>query len=105
MWHMRHINNALQFPPPVIDNLRQLGSRITIARKIQRLTQEDLALMAGISRSTLVEIGKGSPYVSMGSYMSTLWALGIMNDILATDMNEEEQRLAASALPKRIRHG
>lgn len=61
--------------------------------------------MAGISRSTLTEVEKGSPFVSMGSYMASLWALGIMNDILATDMNDEERRLVASDLPKRVRNG
>lgn len=61
--------------------------------------------MAGISRSTLTEIEKGSPFVSMGSYMTILWALGIMNDILATDMSDEERRLVASELPQRVRHG
>ena len=92
-------------PPPVIDNLKHLGSRIAFARKIQQLRQDDLSSMAGISRSTLSEIEKGSPFVSMGSYMACLWALGIMHDILATDMSDEERRLVASDLPKRVRHG
>ncbi|KXS32265.1 MAG: XRE family transcriptional regulator [Candidatus Gallionella acididurans] len=92
-------------PPPVIDNLKHLGSRVAFARKIQQLRQDDLSSMAGISRSTLTEIEKGSPFVSIGSYMAILWALGIMNDILATDMSDEERRLVASDLPKRVRHG
>ena len=61
--------------------------------------------MTGISRSTLTEIEKGSPFVSVGSYMATLWALGIMNAILATDMSDEERRMVASDLPKRVRNG
>jgi transcriptional regulator with XRE-family HTH domain len=91
--------------PPVTDNLRELGRRIASARKIQRLRQEDLSAMAGISRSTLTEIEKGSPSVSMGCYMATLWSLGIMSEILATEMNDEERRLVASELPKRVRNG
>lgn len=102
---MATINKKINQPPPVIDNLKQLGRRIAFARKIQQLRQDDLSLIAGISRSTLTEIEKGSPFVSMGSYMSTLWALGIMSDILATDMSDEERRLVASDLPKRVRHG
>lgn len=61
--------------------------------------------MAGISRSTLTEIEKGSPFVSIGSYMAVLWSLGIMGEILATEMNDEERRLVASELPKRVRNG
>ena len=102
---MAIINKSIQLPPPVLDNLRSLGRRSAAARKIQSLRQEDLASMAGISRSTLVEIEKGSPFVSMGSYMAALWALGIMSEVLPTGMNEEETRLLSSELPKRVRHG
>lgn len=102
---MKDVNKKINQPPPVLDNLKHLGLRIAFARRIQQLRQDDLSSMAGISRSTLTEIEKGSPFVSMGNYMSTLWALGIMNDILATDMSDEERRLVASELPQRVRHG
>ncbi|WP_161780264.1 helix-turn-helix domain-containing protein [Ferriphaselus sp. R-1] len=93
------------FPPTVTDNLHGLGRRIVVARKIQRLRQDDLAVMAGISRSTLTEIEKGSPFVSIGNYMAVLWSLGIMSEILATSLSDEEQRLVASELPQRVRNG
>ena len=102
---MERIKPDNQLPPPVADNLRELGHRVASARKIQRLRQEDLSAMAGISRSTLTEIEKGSPFVSIGSYMAVLWSLGIMGEILATEMNDEERRLVASELPKRVRNG
>lgn len=102
---MANMYQLLQLPPPATENLRQLGLRVSFTRKIQRLRQEDLATIAGISRSTLVEIEKGSPFVSIGAYMAVLWGLGIMNNILATEMTDEEQRLVASDLPKRVRHG
>lgn len=102
---MTRIKREIQLPPPVLDNLVELGQRIALARKIQRLRQEDLSAMTGISRSTLTEIEKGSPFVSMGNYMATLWSLGIMSEIVATEMSEEERRLVASELPKRVRNG
>ena len=105
MLDMKRIKSDSQLPPPVADNLRELGWRVASARKIQRLRQEDLSAMAGISRSTLTEIEKGSPFVSIGSYMAVLWALGIMSEILATEMSDEERRLVASELPKRVRNG
>ncbi len=78
---------------------------MVVARKIQRLRQDDLAAMAGISRSTLAEIEKGSPFVAIGNYMAVLWSLGIMSEILAHDLSDEEQRLVASELPQRVRNG
>jgi transcriptional regulator with XRE-family HTH domain len=105
MCDMAIINKTAQLPPPVIGNLKELGRRIAVARKIQRLKQENLAGMAGISRSTLTEIEKGSPFVSIGNYMAALWALGLMKDSFATEMTEEEQRLVTTELPKRVRNG
>lgn len=104
MRDMKRAKSAAQLPPPVLDNLAELGRRIGFARRIQRLRQDDLSVMAGISRSTLTEIEKGSPTVSIGSYMATLWAMGIMNPVLATEMTDEEHRLVVDKLSKRIRH-
>ena len=102
---MRDTIRSLQLPPPVLGNLKELGQRVSAARKIQRLKQVDLASMANISRSTLTEIEKGSPFVSVGNYMAVLWALGLMHEISATEMSEEERRLVATELPKRVRNG
>lgn len=98
-------NKTSQLPPPVLAHLNALGKRIAISRKIQHLKQTTLAEMAGISRSTLTEIEKGSPFVAIGNYLAALWALGLMKDMLATDMTEEERRLIATELPQRVRHG
>jgi len=94
-----------QLPPPVIDYLANLGERIVASRKIQRLRQGDLCAMSGVSRSTLVEIEKGSPFVSMGGYLSVLWALGLMSDAQLGWLSESDQRVVASELPQRVRHG
>ena len=37
---------------------------------------------AGIDRSTLYEIEKGNPSVSMGAYFNTLRVLGLQDDFL-----------------------
>ncbi len=104
------------FHPTVLERLAGLGRRISASRRLQRLRQEDLAGMAGIGRSTLVEIEKGSPFVSMGNYMSVLLALGLLDetspdgmDVLlpgvASAMTIDEQKLVVHDLPKRVRHG
>lgn len=98
------------FNPPhpidVRDALQRLGERIAIARKAAEWRQSDLADHAGLGRSTIIEIEKGSPYVAMGNYMAALWALNILDDIEKIAVLESaSHRLMASRLPKRVRHG
>ena len=93
------------YPIDVRDTLRQLGERIVIARKAAGWRQVDLADHAGVSRSTLVEIEKGSPHVSIGNYLAILWALNILDDMgKIAILESDSHRLMASQLPKRIRH-
>lgn len=94
------------YPIDVRDTLAGLGQRISIARKAAEWRQSDLADRAGVSRSTLVEIEKGSPYVAIGNYFSVLWALDILADIdRIAILESNSHRLMASKLPKRVRHG
>lgn len=93
-------------PIDVRDTLRQLGERMVIARKAAGWRQVDLADRAGVSRSTLVEIEKGSPHVSIGNYLAALWALNILDDVdQIAALESDSHRLMASQLPKRIRNG
>lgn len=94
------------YPIDVRDALRQLGERIAMARKAAEMRQSDLADRAGISRSTLVEIEKGSPYVAMGNYLATLWVLDILGDVdKIAALESDSHRLMATRLPKRVRNG
>lgn len=92
-------------PIDVRDTLCQLSERIVIARKAFEFRQSDLADRAGISRSTLVEIEKGSPYVSIGNYLAVLWAMNLLSDIdKVAALESDSHRMMASKLPKRVRH-
>ena len=92
------------YPYDVIEELRLLAERIVIARKSHELRQSDLADRAGVSRSTLVEIEKGSPYVSMGNYFAVLWAMNLLDDVSQiAPLESVEHRLLASKLPQRVR--
>jgi DNA-binding XRE family transcriptional regulator len=62
--------------------LEQLGENIKLARKRRRLTTIQVAERAGVDRSTLYEIEKGTPSVSMGAYFNTLRVLGLQDDFL-----------------------
>jgi transcriptional regulator with XRE-family HTH domain len=59
-----------------------MGENIKLARKRRKLTTMQAAERAGIDRSTLYEIEKGNPSVSMGAYFNTLRVLGLQDDFL-----------------------
>jgi transcriptional regulator with XRE-family HTH domain len=72
--------------------LQQMGENLKLARKRRKLTSTQVAERAAINRSTLVEIEKGNPGVSMGAYFNTLRVLGLQNDILKLAADDEYGR-------------
>lgn len=62
--------------------LEQLGENIRLARKRRKLTTVQVAERANINRSTLYQIEKGNPSVSMGAYFNVLRVLGLQDDFL-----------------------
>lgn len=93
-------------PVPVIRALRKLGHDIRDARRRRRIPVAILAERASISRMTLNKVEKGDPGVSMGTYATILFALGMIdrfadvadprNDTVGRELEEEH-------LPERIR--
>jgi transcriptional regulator with XRE-family HTH domain len=67
--------------------LEQLGENIRLARLRRRLSATQVAERAGIDRSTLWNVEKGSPQVAMAAYTQALFVLGLSEDLLkvATD--------------------
>ena len=72
--------------------LEQTGENIKLARKRRKLTTTQVAERADIDRSTLYEIEKGNPSVSMGAYFNTLRVLGLQNDFLKLAADDEYGR-------------
>ncbi len=62
--------------------LEEMGDNIRLARLRRKLGVELVAERAGISRSTVWAVEKGSPSVSMGAYAGVLMALGMRDDLL-----------------------
>jgi transcriptional regulator with XRE-family HTH domain len=62
--------------------LSELGENIKLARLRRKLSAEQVSERANISRPTLVAIEKGSPSVSIGSYLLVLKVLGLEKDFL-----------------------
>lgn len=73
--------------PRLTKILEELGENIKLARLRRKLSAEQIAERAGISRSTLWQIEKGSPNVSMGYYAQVLFVLGLEKNlsIMAAD--------------------
>jgi transcriptional regulator with XRE-family HTH domain len=69
--------------------LDQLGENIKLARKRRKLTTLQVAERADINRTTLYQIEKGSPSVSMGAYFNVLRVLGLQNDFLKLASDDE----------------
>lgn len=65
----------------ISDLLVSLGQRVSVLRRVRKLRQEDAARAAGVSRSTLCDIEKGSGRVEMGNYLRVLQALGVLHDV------------------------
>lgn len=62
--------------------LDELGENIQLARLRRKLSSEQVAERAGISRPTLVKIEGGHPGVSIGNLLNVLLVLGLEKDLL-----------------------
>jgi len=63
--------------------LIELGRNLKLARLRRRLSSQQVAERANISRPTLSSIEKGSENVSIGSYIQVLVVLGLEKDLLS----------------------
>lgn len=68
--------------PKVENILIELGENIKLARLRRRLSAEQVSERAGIGRTTLWAIEKGSPLVALGFYAQVLFVLGLEKDLM-----------------------
>jgi transcriptional regulator with XRE-family HTH domain len=66
-----------------------LGENIKLARLRRKLSAEQIAERADITRVTLTNIEKGSPTVAMGNYLKVLFVLGLEQDLLKVAADDE----------------
>ena len=96
----------LTLPIPVSRALRKLGHDMKDARRRRRIPMAIAAQRASISKPTLIKVERGDPGVSIGSYATVLFILGMAerlaelvdprNDPVGLQLEEEN-------LPQRIR--
>ena len=96
-------NKAALFPK-TISILETFGENIRLARLRRNISSSLQAERAGISRPTLTMIEKGSPTVSLGSYVQVLVTLGMEKDLLKVAADDElGRKLQDLKLPVRLR--
>ena len=93
-------------PIPVSRALRKLGHDISDARRRRRIPVAILAQRASISRMTLNKVEKGDPGVSLGTYATVLFSLGMADrlaDVADPRHDAVGRELEEEHLPQRIR--
>ena len=96
----------LALPIPAARALRKLGRDIKDARRRRRLPMSIVMQRASISEPTLIRIEKGDPKVSIGSYATVLFVLGMADrlaDLVDLKNDPVGLQLEEENLPKRIR--
>jgi transcriptional regulator with XRE-family HTH domain len=89
---MSNISDIMKKTPILPISARKVlplfGEQIKLARLRRQLSAAVVAERAGISRSTLGQIEKGSPSVALGAYYLVLFALGLEKDLLAVAQDD-----------------
>jgi hypothetical protein len=103
---MKEASAPRALPLPVRNALRKLGADLRDARLRRRISTVIMAQRALVARMTLHKVERGDPTVSMGTYATVLFVLG-MTDRLAelADVRSDSLGLLLDEerLPKRIR--
>ncbi|MDP2361490.1 MAG: helix-turn-helix transcriptional regulator [bacterium] len=84
--------------------LQALGGRLRQARLRRRLTAQQVAERAGMSRTTLRALERGETSVTLGVFLNVLHVLGLDKDLTLVAQDEElGRRLQDAELRQRAR--
>lgn len=103
IWHMKR--NAATQSPETLRRLARLGTAIRAARARRRLTQDQVADRAGLTRRTLMRLEHGDPGVAVGSFLEVLAVLeGEWPDQLVEPLEVDApgRALEDARLPSRV---
>lgn len=93
-------------PPEVKLRVETLGHRIRAARLHRKFRQVDLAERAGVSRSTIEAIERGSAETAIGAFFRVLWVMGLDRELdLVADPALDQEGAALEFRPgeRRVR--
>ncbi|MDR5860699.1 helix-turn-helix domain-containing protein [Halomonas eurihalina] len=93
-------------PSPVARALGNLGHDLSMARRMRRMTQEDLAQRIGTSLSTVRRMEDGYPGTALHTFLRALHVLGRLEDVVRVMSLEQDTlglELAQEQLPQRVR--
>ena len=96
----------LTLPIPVTRALRKLGHDIKDARRRRRIPMAIVAQRASISKPTLIKMERGDPGVSIASYATVLFVMGLADrlaDLVDPKNDPVGLQLEEENLPQRIR--
>ena len=102
----KRLGSRVAAPAPVERALRRLGRDLSTARRIRRLSQEDLAQRIGTSLSTVRRMEDGYPGTALHTFLRALHVLGRLEDVLkvmATENDMLGMELVREQLPQRVR--
>jgi transcriptional regulator with XRE-family HTH domain len=100
------MRSAHPLPLPVKRALAKLGDDIRSARLRRRIPTTLMAARAFITRTTLLKVERGDPGVSLGTYATVLFILGLtprLADLADARSDDVGLQLEEEHLPKRIR--
>jgi len=80
--------NKFKIMPGTAKILAEFGGNIKLARLRRKLSAEQVAERANISRPTLLSIEKGMPSVAFGSYAQVLFVLNLEKDLLKVAVDD-----------------
>jgi transcriptional regulator with XRE-family HTH domain len=100
------MNAFVQLPTTAAKALAIAGEAIRLARRRRRQTASDLAMRLGVSLPTFRKLERGDPSVSLGTFVTALWLLDLLESFSAA-VNPAQDRtglaLEIARMPKRVR--
>jgi transcriptional regulator with XRE-family HTH domain len=89
---------------PTCNLARDLGSRIRSARIRRKISQNGLADITGLSRSSIQSLERGDLSISLGIVLNVLWSLGLANEVaLIADPGFDRDGLSLSLAADKLR--
>ena len=92
---------AKHVPVLIATSMQRFGQRLTTARKLRRMTQEELAHLSDVSVSTLRSVEDGADGVALGNLLKVLQGVNLLDQfdaLLAPERDPEAVNYAVRSV-------